>query len=196
VAAELDVAADIRAPAIDEGLEALAARLARITVLVARGPSGHGCGVVWRRDGLIVTNAHVAHGPATVILADGRRLAARLVARDPRRDLAALRVAADDLEVAEPAGSEGLAPGALVASLGHPWGIRGAISVGILHELDAAGARGSLLRAHLRLAPGNSGGPLADARGRVIGINAMIAEGLALAIPTRAVERFLADAEL
>ncbi len=89
-----------------------------------------------------------------------------------------------------------LRPGDLVLALGHPLGVPGALSVGVLHSAfdppDGDDPR-AWIRADVRLAPGNSGGPLVDASGRVIGINTMIAHGLALAIPTPVVEHFVAD---
>jgi serine protease Do len=79
--------------------------------------------------------------------------------------------------------------------MGHPLGVRGAVAIGIIHALgppDAPPHR-RWIRADVRLAPGNSGGPLADASGRLVGVNTMVAHGLALAIPGSAVERFLQD---
>ncbi len=177
---------------------ALAARLARITVEVrgrARGSSDGarvgppmGSGIVWRPDGLILTNAHVARGDVSVVLPDGRALAARLVARDSERDLAALVVDATDLPAAEIGDSSALRVGELAFALGNPHGLAGALSAGLVH---AAGRR--FIQADLRLAPGNSGGPLADAPGRVVGINTMIVGGLAMAVPSREARRFLQE---
>jgi serine protease Do len=180
-------------------LATVAERLRRSTVEVrVRHAGGAGSGVVWHPDGLVVTNAHVARADAaTVETSDGRTLEARVVRRDPRRDLAALRVEADNLPVAAIADAGALRVGELVVALGHPYGVVGALSVGIVHAVGAGGAPGALgglrwVQADVRLAPGNSGGPLADARGRVVGVNAMIVRGLALAVPSDEVERFLA----
>ena len=84
-------------------------------------------------------------------------------------------------------------PGELVFAVGNPLGIAGALTTGIIQAHGPADGRHSphWVQADVRIAPGNSGGPLADARGRVIGINSMIAGGLALAVPSNAVERFL-----
>jgi serine protease Do len=179
-------------------LEAVARRLRRVTVLVGGRGQGAGAGIVWGRDGLVVTNAHVARGPVGVTLADGRRLRATLAARDPERDLAALALPVGDLEAAEVDDGAGLRVGQLVLAVGHPLGLAGALSIGILHRvpIDPADPAGAWLVADLRLAPGNSGGPLADERGRVLGVNAMIQGGLALAVPTVAVRRFLRRAGL
>jgi serine protease Do len=152
---------------------------------------------VWRADGLIVTNAHVVRGPGAVVeLADGRVLDARVTARDARRDLATLTIPAADLRAAIPGDPRTLRPGELVLAVGNPLGVVGALAVGVVHAVEARrdGRGPRLIRADVRLAPGNSGGPLADARGRVIGVNTMIAGGLGCAVPTTVVERFVAQA--
>src|SRR5262249_17633358 len=139
------------------------------------------------------TNAHVVRGPRlTVALADGRSLDAALTARDPHRDLAALAVDAHDLPAADVADSDHLRVGDLGLAVGNPLGMIGALATGIIHSTGAIGTR-RWIQADVSLAPGNSGGPLADARGRVIGINAMVAGGLALAVPSNTVTEFLSD---
>jgi len=175
----------------------MAEQLRRSTVQVrGRGPGG-GSGVIWRADGLILTNAHVARGPqATIVLTDGRTLEATVTARDEQRDLAALQVNATDLPAALIGDSDALRVGALVLAVGNPLGLMGALTTGVVHAAASPdGPRDhGWVRADVRLAPGNSGGPLADAEGRVIGINSMIAGGLALAVPSNAVARFLRGA--
>ena len=172
----------------------IAEQLRRVTVQVrGRGPGG-GSGVIWQPDGLIITNAHVARGPqATVELADGRKFAAVVTARDERRDLAALQVEATDLPAAVIGDADALRVGSLVLAVGNPLGLTGALTTGVVYAAASPdGPRGhGWVQADVRLAPGNSGGPLADAAGRVIGINSMIAGGLALAVPSNAVVRFL-----
>ena len=169
-------------------------RLRRSTVLIHAGDRGTGSGVIWQRDGLIVTNSHVVHSLRTRIqLWDGREFDASITSRDPRADLAALRVEAQDLPAAQIADSSKLRPGELAIAIGNPLGFVGALTTGVIHaigRLRAFGSR-SWVQASVRLAPGNSGGPLADARGRVIGINTMVAGRLALAIPSNAVSQFL-----
>src|SRR4029453_14602078 len=89
------------------------------------------------------------------------------------------------------AGDDTVAVGSLIVALGHPLGVAGAVTRGIVHAVGAITPGGrSWIQADLKLAPGNSGGPLADAGGRVGGVNAMIAGGLALAIPVSDVQRF------
>src|SRR5580704_6305234 len=170
----------------------VAERLRRSTVQVAMGDGrerGQGSGVIWAADGLIVTNAHVAHGAeAKVSLWDGSTHKASVLNRDPRRDLASLRIAAAGLPAATAGDSSVLRAGELVIAVGNPMGFIGALTTGVVHSLPN---RKRWVAADVRLAPGNSGGPLADARGRVIGINTMIAGGLALAVPSNAVGEFL-----
>ncbi len=173
----------------------VAERLRQSTVQVTgtRGPGG-GSGVIWQPDGVIVTNAHVARGSeAIVTLADGRTFDATVTARDDGRDLAALKVDAGDLPAAAIGDSDALRVGELVIAVGNPLGLAGAVTAGVVHAIG--GGEGPRqrpwVRADVRLAPGNSGGPLADAQGRVVGINSMIAGGLALAVPSNAVRRFL-----
>ena len=174
-----------------EGFGEVAERLRRSTVQVRtgrRGPmQGAGSGVIWDPAGLIITNAHVARETnPRVELWDGRSLAATVEARDPRRDLASLRVPAGSLPASVAGDSSALRVGELVMAVGNPLGFIGALTTGVVHALTQRWVHGDV-----RLAPGNSGGPLADAQGRVIGINTMIAGGLALAVPSNSVARFL-----
>ncbi|HMC60061.1 MAG TPA: trypsin-like peptidase domain-containing protein, partial [Candidatus Solibacter sp.] len=183
------------------GFGEIAERLRRSTVQVF--PHGHGkgggSGVVWSSDGLIVTNAHVARGSfgtgreAEVELWDGRRFPARVSSRDPRRDLATLRIGATDLETASPGDSDRLRPGELAIAIGNPLGFAGALSTGVIHSIGKLPGMGSQrwIRAAVQLAPGNSGGPLANAQGQVVGINTAIVNGLGVAVPGNAALDFL-----
>lgn len=178
-----------------KGLGEVAERVRRSTVLVQPGGRGSGSGVIWRSDGLIVTNAHVARGSRMdVNLWDGREFRAELTARDSRRDLAALRIEATDLNAAVIGDSGRVRAGELAIAVGNPLGFLGALTTGIVHTVGPLRGLGSRhwVQADVRLAPGNSGGPLADSNGRVIGINTMAAGPLALAIPSNDVARFLA----
>jgi serine protease Do len=176
-------------------IAATAERLQRSTVQVRIGREGAGSGVIWQPDGLVITNAHVARHPAaTIELWDGRVFEAEVTSRDQDRDLAALRFSANDLPAAPLGNSDELRVGQLVVAVGNPLGMVGALTLGIVHAIaPARGRRRRLVQADVRLAPGNSGGPLADVQGRVIGINAMVGGGLGLAIPSNDVTRFLAD---
>src|SRR5258706_12605695 len=106
-----------------------------------------------------------------------------------RRDLASLKIGATGLPAATPGDSSALRVGELVIAVGNPMGFIGALTTGVVHALPN---RKRWVAADVRLAPGNSGGPLADAQGCVIGINTMIAGGLALAVPSNVVAEFLA----
>jgi serine protease Do len=177
------------------GFGDIAEQLRRSTVLIHAGGRGNGSGVIWSSEGMIVTNAHVVHGPNVCVqLWDGREFEAAVTARDPRRDLAALRINANSLPAACPADSSQLRPGELAIAIGNPLGFVGALTTGVIHAIGPLRAFGSQtwVQATVRLAPGNSGGPLADARGHVIGVNTMVAGRLALAIPSNAVRDFLA----
>jgi len=176
------------------GFGEIAEQLRRSTVLIRTGGRGSGSGVIWTGDGVIVTNAHVARSERLrVELWDGRDFEATVTSRDPRRDLAALRIEARGLPAATPADSSRLRPGELAIAIGNPMGFVGALTTGVIHSAGPIRGAGSTewVQASVRLAPGNSGGPLADARGRVIGINTMVAGRVALAIPSNAVSAFL-----
>lgn len=179
---------------VSDDFAGMAERLRRSTVHVRSGEMGGGSGVIWRADGLIVTNAHVARTPrATVELWDGRTFDGAVIASDPRRDLAAITIPAADLPAAPAGDSDALRVGQLVVAVGNPLGLTGALTVGILHAIAPSepGERQTWVQADVDLAPGNSGGPLADVQGRILGINSMVAGGLGLAVPSNAVARFL-----
>jgi serine protease Do len=202
---------------LTDELASVAESLRCSTVQVRSGGDGVGSGTIWRADGLIITNAHVVRGlSATVELWDGRVLTGGIIAKNSMLDLAAIKVNAASLHAANIANSDNLRVGELVLAVGNPLGVVGAFTTGIIHAVGQpsnpksarcfppfeGGREGDrllgiqslkfadLVQADIRLYPGNSGGPLADARGRVIGINSMVANGLALAIPSNRVESF------
>lgn len=143
----------------------LAAALSCSTVQVQCRRFAGGSGVIWHNN-LIITNAHVVtRSHAQVELADGQVFDAVCISRDSQRDLAALRIDATDLPSATIRNSDALRVGELVLAVGNPLGLVGAVTTGIIHAI-APTAR--WVQADIRLAPGNSGGPLADAQGRVI----------------------------
>jgi serine protease Do len=177
-------------------LSEIASVLRRSTVEVRDHRNGAGSGIIWSNDGIIVTNAHVARNDhPTIVLWDGRTLDGVVTSRDRRRDLASIAV--DVAGVPLPEASLGhptdLRTGDLVVALGHPLGITGALALGVVHVVDTRGGAPRWIHADIRLAPGNSGGPLADVRGRVVGVNTLIANGLGVAVPVTTVLRFLAD---
>jgi serine protease Do len=180
---------------LPEGIGEVGERLRRSTVQIEMGgpAGGSGSGVLWNPDGLVVTNAHVARGErARIQTWDGRTFESSVIARDPRRDLATLQINAG-AHAATPGDSDRLRPGELVIAVGNPLGFVGALTTGVVHALGPLRGLGrrKWVQADVRLAPGNSGGPLADANGCIIGINTMIAGGLALAVPSNTVTEFL-----
>jgi serine protease Do len=182
-------------PAPVNGFGEIAESLRRSTVLVHAGGRGNGSGVIWSSDGIIVTNAHVAQKrQLSVQLWDSCELDATVIATDPVRDIASLRVRASNLPAASIGNSSRLRAGELAIAVGNPLGFVGALTTGVIHAVGSVPGLGpqKWVQAGVRLAPGNSGGPLADASGRVIGINTMVAWQLALAIPSDDVTEFLA----
>ncbi len=155
---------------------------------------GQGSGVLLTPDGYALTNSHVAGGrrDLTAVTEEGDRLDAELVGDDPITDLALVRLAARDLPFAELGDSDALRVGQLVIAMGNPLGFRSTVSTGVVSATGRAmrGAGGRLIENIVQhtapLNPGNSGGPLVDTRGRVVGVNTMIiamAQGLGFAVP-------------
>ena len=188
--------------AFSSGLGEMIEQAQASVVQVRRGDRGAGTGVIWQTKGGIITNHHViAHtGSKTLVeLRDGRVLEARVVDSDPTLDVALLNVSADNLTAVPVADSSKLRVGELVFAIGHPWGQRGVVTAGIVSALSKVKMRNSnqqldYIKSDVRLAPGNSGGPLLNAQGHVIGINAMIMGGdLSVAIPSNVVSTWIAQ---
>jgi serine protease Do len=161
---------------------------------------GAGAGIIWHPQGLIVTNAHVAsRGSLRVTLPGGATLPARLLAHDKERDLAALMVDATGLPTIEIGNSKDLRPGQLVMALGHPWGVKGAATAGVVIGVgsgwpEMAGSPREWIGVSLRLRPGHSGGPLIDADHRLVGINTLMAgPEVGMAVPVHVVKAFLKE---
>src|SRR5512145_3479941 len=164
---------------------------------------GAGAGTIWHSDGLIVTNAHVVYGHQGLhaVLPDGRRLPATVIAYDEHRDLAALSVAAENLPTIELGDSRQLQPGQWVMAIGHPWGVLGAVTSGVvighgaqLPEVGQMQPGREWLALDLHMRPGHSGGPVIDAAGRLVGINTMITgPDVGFAIPVHTVKAFLKE---
>lgn len=170
------------------------------TVLCIEGPrgdtrGGSGSGVLLTPDGYALTNSHVANGRTklTAVTEEGDRLDAELVGDDPLTDLALVRLAARDLPFAELGDSDGLRVGQLVIAMGNPLGFRSTVSTGVVSATGRAmrGVGGRLIENIIQhtapLNPGNSGGPLVDTRGRVVGVNTAIiamAQGLGFSVPS------------
>jgi S1-C subfamily serine protease len=190
-------------PELNTDLSDIIERVHRSLVSVHNGKRGAGAGTIWHPKGLIVTNAHVAgRGLLRVGLPDGRTLLAQVLARDADRDLAALRVEAGDLPAVQLGDSLRLRPGEWVLAVGHPWGVSGAVTAGVvigagvaLPEMTHKERDWVVVSLHMR--PGHSGGPLVDARGRLVGINTMInGPDVGVAIPVHVVVEFLRQALL
>ena len=168
---------------------------------------GGGSGVVITPDGFTLTSAHVVartQGSGRASFVDGRELEFEVVGSDPLSDLAVLRVDARDLVPAELGDAERLRVGQLVVAIGNPHGFTGSVTAGVVSALgrslptrSGANVRvvDNVIQTDAALNPGNSGGALADGRGRVVGINTAVAGvGLGLAVPINAATRRIVGA--
>jgi S1-C subfamily serine protease len=186
---------------LNAGVARLAEQTRRSLVRVEAGRRGMGSGTILHGEGLVVTNAHVVAGGASAVWdGDGRRWPAKLLACDRPRDLAALAIEAHGWPALELGDSGRVKAGELAIALGHPWGVEGAATAGMVVGLERAwpgGARGphDWLVVALRLRPGHSGGPLVNAYGHLIGINTVMAgPGIGAAIPAHVIKTFLRQA--
>ncbi len=161
--------------------------------------SSSGSGFVIRQDGYLVTNAHVVSDAERiqVKLSDGRRFEARLIGQDDRVDLALIKVEATGLPAAELGDSNRLRVGEFVLALGHPFGLEQTVSFGIVSRKGAplmvAAPGFDFIQTDAAVNPGNSGGPLVNMAGEVVGINSMAARNgsIGFAIPVNLVKGLL-----
>jgi serine protease Do len=203
---------------LDDEMAALVQRVQRSLVVLHNESHGIGAGLIWSRDGLILTNYHVvAYAPRhhwqfraphsrtgethlRASLPDGNLLPCQVIAQEPEIDLALLRIEARELPTALVADSRSLRVGQLVLAIGHPWGQRNVVTAGIISGFSRAQVHGrrneiDILLSDAHLAPGNSGGPLVNAVGAVVGINTMIVGGdQGIAIPSHVVSSFVEEA--
>ena len=176
------------------GLASLGASLKDVVVEV-RGERGScGTGIIWGGAGLVVTNAHCApRETALEVAANNARRDASVLAYHPHHDLALLAAPHARGPLLEIRDADSLRAGELVFASGHPLGVKDALAMGVVHGVvrDPRSGSARWIVADVSLAPGNSGGPLVDAEGRLVGINSMVVNGLGAAIPATVVARFV-----
>jgi serine protease Do len=165
---------------------------------------GIGSGVIATRDGYILTNNHVVDGAddVKVALQDGREFTAKVIGRDPKTDVAVIKIDAKDLPAVQMADSDKVEVGDVVLAVGNPFGIGQTVTTGIVSATGRGGALGldyeDFIQTDAAINPGNSGGALVDAEGRLIGINTAILsrsggnQGIGFAIPV-SIARYVMD---
>jgi S1-C subfamily serine protease len=177
--------------------------------ILGRGPAiqqqqGQGSGFITRSDGVLLTNAHVVEGASEVgvTLPDGRSFTGKVLGADPLTDVAVVKVVADRLPVAPLGDSAKVRPGQWAIAIGNPLGLDNTVTAGIISAVQRTNAVGEgqrvpYIQTDAAVNPGNSGGPLIDDRGQVIGINTAIRQapgaGLSFAIPINTASQIAAQ---
>lgn len=177
--------------------------------IFGRGPSiqqqqGQGSGFITRSDGVLLTNAHVVEGASevSVTLPDGRSFTGKVLGADPLTDVAVVKVVASKLPVATLGDSNKVRPGEWAIAIGNPLGLDNTVTAGIISAIQRTNAVGEgqrvpYIQTDAAVNPGNSGGPLINDRGQVIGINTAIRQapgaGLSFAIPINTARQIAAQ---
>ncbi|WP_045835148.1 S1C family serine protease [Hyphomicrobium sp. 99] len=197
---------DAYSNAVVDVVDAVSPAVVHVQVRSSRGGragQGSGSGVIVSPDGIILTNNHVIDGAQSITLAqgDGQRFGARLIGRDPDTDIAVLRAETTErLKFARLADSKKLRPGQIAIAIGNPLGFQSTVTAGIIsavgRSLRAENGRliDDVIQTDAALNPGNSGGPLVNSSGHVIGINTatiMGAQGLCFAVASNTAEYVL-----
>lgn len=193
---------------LSEDMASVNADVQRSLVQISDDSGSIGAGTIWHTDGLIITNAHVValrnrRGQVqmrqlSVILPDGDRVPAQVLAMSEENDLAALSVESRDLPTIKVGDSTQVRPGQMVMALGHPWGVRDSLTAGVVigmgADLPELMPGREWIALDLKLRPGHSGGPLFNTAGELIGINTMISgPAVGFAIPSHVVKSFLKE---
>ena len=176
----------------EETVIRIARQLSAAVVSISRS-GGSGSGVIIRSDGVVLTNAHVVGNSRSVRvgLADGRTIQGQVLGRDPTIDIAVVRITAQNLPAARVGDSDELQAGQSTIAIGNPLGLERTVTTGVVSAVNRSPrgfALDGLIQTDAAISPGNSGGPLLDSRGQVIGINTAVlsapgAQGLGFAIP-------------
>jgi len=182
---------------VSNAIAGVAEKLSPSVVRIGAGRWRGGTGTVWTKDGHIVTSNHVlgrGGGEVEVGFSDGTKHVAKVVGRDPYSDIAVLKIDSDNLTPVQTADSDSLKVGQFVLALANPWGRTPSATYGIVTNPGFSirswwgGAPNKVVVSDAKLNPGYSGGPLVDAKGHVIGINAAYANNRGISIPSNTVK--------